>query len=162
VLGVIAALAVAHQDAEWWPLVGPALGVVLWAVLIAGRRRSTVAEALAVGAFAGGALLFGILADSLAASVLGVAVAIPLAAGFPWLHERARHLLEQPARVGLESYVGRAAEVVRWEGASGTVRLDGSLWNATSTHPLSAGDPVSVVAHSGMTLTVAPRVAHPA
>lgn len=160
-VGVVAGLAVAHQDADWWPLVGPALGVVLWAVMIARRRRTPSGEASAALVFAGGSLTFGILAGSTAASIVGAAAVVPLAGGFPWLHERARHLLEQPARVGLESYAGRAAEVVRWEGAAGTVRLDGTLWNASSTYPLDAGDPVSVVSHSGMTLEVAPRVAHP-
>lgn len=162
VLGLTAAAGIAEQDADWWPLVGPKVAVILWAVMIARRRRSPVLEGAALVLFAGGTVLFGVLADSPLAAVIGGALALPLAAGFPRLHQRARDLLEQPARVGLEAQVGSGAEVVRWKGGAGTVRLDGSLWNATSSSPLRAGDLVSVVGHHGMTLEVGPRVPDPA
>jgi membrane-bound serine protease (ClpP class) len=158
-LGAVAVAGVVDQDADWWPLIGPKLAVVLWAVMVARRRRSPSIEAVAVVLFAGGSVLFGVLADSPLAAGLGVALAVPLAAGFPHLHERARQLLDQQPRVGLEAYAGAPAEVVRWSGTAGTVRHAGSLWNATSPHPLDPGDPVTVTGHQGMTLEVAPRVA---
>jgi membrane-bound ClpP family serine protease len=160
-LGVVAAAAIVHQDAVWWPLVGPKLAVVLWAVMIARRRRSPVLEATAVVAFAGGSVVFGVLADSPVAVGVGVALAAALGGGFPRLHERARRLLDQPPLVGREALVGQVAEVIRWDGIAGTVRLAGSLWNATSEAPLTEGDPVAVVSWSGSTLGVAPRLPHP-
>jgi membrane-bound ClpP family serine protease len=159
-LGVVAVIGIAESDDTWWPLIGPKVAVVLWAVLVASRKRSAVVEAIAVGLFAGGSLVFGVMAESPLAAAFGVAVAVPLGAGFPHLHERARRLLDQQPRVGLEALVGRSSEVVRWQGTSGTVRLEGSLWNATSSHELDSGDPVTVVGHHGSTLEVAPRVAH--
>jgi membrane-bound serine protease (ClpP class) len=162
VLGLTAVAGISEQDADWWPLIGPKLGVILWAVMIARRRRSPVLEGAAVLLFAGGAVLFGVLAESALAAVVGGVLAVPLGAGFPRLHERARALLDQPARVGMEAQVGSRAEVVRWKGGAGTVRLVGSLWNATSSQPLRTGDLVSVVGHDGMTLEVAPRVSDPA
>lgn len=162
VLGLTAVAGIAEQDADWWPLVGPKLAVVLWAVMIARRKRSGSLEAAAVAFFAGGTVVFGLLADSVAAAAVGIALAVALGAGFPRLHDRARSLLEQPPRVGLEAYAGARAEVVRWKGAAGTVRLEGSLWNASSTSALRAGDLVSVVRHDGMTLEVIPRVPDPA
>lgn len=161
VFGVIAAVAVTRQDATWWPLVGPKLAVVLWAVMIARRQRSPTFEATAVLAFAGGSVAFGVMADSPGTSAVGVLLALAMGAGFPRLHDRARALLDQPARAGMESIVGQTAEVVRWKGTHGTVRLDGSLWNASSPAPLTAGDPVSVIEYSGSTLSVAPRIVHP-
>lgn len=161
VFGVIAAVAVVRQDATWWPLVGPKAAVVLWAVMIARRQRSPTLEGIAIALFAGGSVTFGVLADSPAAAGIGVVIALALGAGFPRLHERARTLLEQPARTGMEAMVGQLAEVVRWEGTSGSVRLAGSLWNATSSDPLTAGDPVSVISYSGTTLAVAPRRTSP-
>jgi membrane-bound serine protease (ClpP class) len=162
VLGLTAVAGISEQDADWWPLIGPKLAVILWAVMIARRRRSPALEATAVVLFAAGGILFGVLADSPAAAAVGALLALPLGAGFPRLHQKARDLLEQPARVGLEAQVGSQGEVVRWKGGAGTVRLDGSLWNATSSSPLRAGDPVSIVGHHGMTLEVAPRVSDPA
>jgi len=162
VLGLIAVAGISEQDADWWPLIGPKLAAILWAVMIARRRRSPVLEGAAVVLFAGGAVLFGVLADSPLAAVIGGGLAVPLGAGFPRLHERARALLDQPARVGMEAQVGSQAVVVRWKGEAGTVRLDGSLWNATSARSLRAGDPVSIVGHHGMTLEVALRVPDPA
>jgi membrane-bound serine protease (ClpP class) len=161
-LGLTAVAGISEQDADWWPLIGPKLAVILWAVMIARRRRSRALEASAVVLFAAGGILFGVLADSPAAATVGALLVLPLGAGFPRLHERARALLEQPARVGLEAQVGSQGEVVRWKGGAGTVRLDGSLWNATSATALRAGDDVSIVGHHGMTLEVAPRVPDPA
>jgi membrane-bound ClpP family serine protease len=160
VFGVVAAAAVVRQDAVWWPLVGPKAAVVLWAVMIARRQRSPALEAAAVVLFAGGALAFGLLADSAGASILGVALGLALGAGFPRLHERARALLEQPPRTGMEAVIGQGAEVVRWKGTAGTVRLAGSLWNATSPAPLKVGEAVSITAYSGSTLAVEPRIHH--
>jgi membrane-bound ClpP family serine protease len=162
VLGIAAVVGISESDDDWWPLLGPMLAVALWAVLVASRTRSRAVEAGAVGLFAGGSLVFGVLAESPLAAGFGVAIAVPLGAGFPHLHGRARRLLDQQPRVGLEAYVGRTTEVVRWQGTAGTVRLEGSLWNATSPHDLDSGDPVTVTGHHGSTLEVAPRLAHPA
>ncbi len=156
-LGVAGVTAIARQDAEWWPLVATAAGVLLWAVLVARRRRSPAVELTAVVLFGGGAVWFGALADSWSTVVLGVGLSVGAAASFPALHRAASSLLDQPVRVGMDSLVGDVGKVVSWAGQSGTVRLQGSLWNATAPQPLKKGDEVEVVGWSGMTIHVAHR-----
>jgi membrane protein implicated in regulation of membrane protease activity len=162
VLGAVAVIGIVDSDDAWWPLIGPKLAVVLWAVMVARRKRSPAIEVLAVALFAGGALVFGLLADSPLAAVLGAVLGILLGAGYPRLHERARHLLESPARVGLEAFVGSDAEVVRWRGDAGTIRHEGSLWNASSADRLRAGDRVTIAGSRGSTLDVVSAVPHSA
>ena len=156
-LGVAGVAAIVRQDADWWPLLGPATGALLWAALIARRRRSPGGELTAVLLFAGGSVVFGALADSWSTAVLGVGLALACAAGFPALHRAATRLLDQPVKVGLEALVGEVGRVVSWDGTSGIVRLQGSLWNATAPEPLTDGDEVEVVGWSRMTVQVAHR-----
>jgi len=48
-----------------------------------------------------------------------------------------------------------------WEANRGTVRLDGSLWNATADVPVRAGDEVLVVGHERMELRIIPAPVAP-
>jgi membrane protein implicated in regulation of membrane protease activity len=84
-----------------------------------------------------------------------MAAGVLLYAGFPMLHDAAMRLLDKPAKVGMDWLVGQPAVVERWHGTSGTVRAQGSLWNASGPVDLAAGDTVDVVAYAGMTVTVA-------
>jgi membrane-bound serine protease (ClpP class) len=154
VLSVGAVVGIERQDATWWPLLGPAAAVVLWSVMVAQRTRPAAGQAAAAVLFGAGSIAFGTMADSPATAIIGAIAAVVLAAAFPWLHGAARRLLERPTQVGMDSLVGKAGEVVSWSGAAGTVRLQGSLWNARSPGPLAAGDAVTVVAFAGMTLEV--------
>ena len=156
-LGIAGVAAVARQDADWWPLLATAAGALLWVVLIAWRRRSAAVEATAVLLFAGGAAVFGGLAESWGTAVLGVGLALAGGAAFPSLHAAAVRLLDQPVKVGMEALVGQVGRVVAWDEGAGTVRLHGSLWNATAPEPLAEGDEVQVVGFSGMTIQVAHR-----
>lgn len=156
VLSVAAVVGIERQDATWWPLLGPAVAVVVWCVMVARRSRPPAGQAAAAVAFGGGSIAFGAMADSPATAIIGAVAAAALAAAFPTLHGAAQRLLEGPTQVGMDSLVGATGEVVAWTGRAGTVRLQGSLWNATSNHPLEVDDPVAVVAFSGTTLEVAP------
>ena len=157
VLGIAGVAAISRQDADWWPLLATAVGALLWAVLIANRRRSPAVELFAVALFAGGAATFGALEESWGTAALGVALALAGGAAFPWLHAAAVRLLDQPVKVGMEALVGEVGRVVSWDAGAGTVRLQGSLWNATAPEPLADGDEVQVVGFSGMTIQVAHR-----
>ena len=159
VLSVGAIVGVDRQDATWWPLLGPAVSVVTWCVMVARRERPIAGQVAAALLFGGGSITFGVMADSTITAVVGAIAAVVLAADFPWVHGAAQRLLERPTQVGMDSMVGDAVEVVHWEGESGTVRLHGSLWNATSTKPLAPGDHATVVAFAGTTLAVAPPTA---
>jgi len=53
---------------------------------------------------------------------------------------------------GAEGMVGKVAEVKRWSGTEGTVRVEGELWRAESRSPLAAGDQAVVRAVRGLTL----------
>ncbi len=162
-LGVAAVVGIERQDADWWPLLGLKAAVVLWAVVIARRRRSPGVEAVAVTLVAGGSVTFGVLADSPVSAVAGVAAWPSRSApGSPGCTEAGRHLLDQPARVGFE-VVPRHHERGRPLGGR---RRDRSTWPGPSgtpprPHPLDAGDPVVVVGFTGSTLQVAPKVPHP-
>jgi membrane-bound ClpP family serine protease len=154
VLGIAGVVAIDRQSADWWPLLGPALGVVLGEVLIARRQRNPFVEALAAGLFAGGAVTFGLLADSPGTAAVGAVLTVVLAAAFPRLHAAANRLLDRPNKTGMESLVGQRGTVVRWSGSAGTVRLQGSLWNAVGAE-LRKGDEVEVVGSTGSTIEVA-------
>jgi membrane-bound serine protease (ClpP class) len=154
VLSAAAIIGVERQDATWWPLLGPATAVVLWSVMVARRSRPVAMEAAAALLFGAGSVAFGAMADSWATAVIGVVAAAALAAAFPTRHGAARRLLERPTQVGMDSFVGATVEVVAWGERSGTVRLQGSLWNARAGQPLAAGDTVTVVGFSGTTLEV--------
>lgn len=156
VLSVAAVIGVERQDATWWPLLGPAAAVVLWSVMVARRSRPLATEVAAAVLFGGGSVAFGAMADSWATAVIGVVAAAALAAAFPSLHGAARRLLERPTQVGMDSLVGTPGEIVAWDDGRGTVRVQGSLWSARSRHAFAPGDPVTVIAFSGMHLEVAP------
>jgi membrane-bound ClpP family serine protease len=159
-LGIAGVVAIDRQDAQWWPLLGPAFGVVLGEVLIARRERSPWVEGLAMALFGAGAVTFGLLADSVGTAALGLALTVGLAASFPTLHGAATRLLDRPDRVGMSSLVGEHGRVVRWDGGAGTVQLQGSLWNAVGGKvggKVKVNDDVEVVGWAGSTLEVTSR-----
>ena len=74
--------------------------------------------------------------------------------------------MDQPPQVGIEAFEGRRATVVSWDWepgrpSRGTVRLDGSLWNAVATVPVREGDEVLVVGHERMELRITPTSVAP-
>jgi len=156
---IVVIVAVADQDLTWWPLIGPALGVTTWAMLIVAQRRSTVAEVFAAGVYALGGAAFAVVNDDAASMVVTVLATAGLALGFPRLHDGATRLARRPVQVGMEALVGGVAIVDRWDRRSGTVLLEGSRWNASATHAidLTPGDPVTVVGFHGNTVDVGPR-----
>jgi len=151
----------AHGDEPWWPLALIAVAVCLWAVLIARGSAPASARLTAAGLYALGSVGFGAVAGSAAAVAVGAGAAVGLAAGFPLLLQAAVRLLEQPPHVGMDALAGRTATVVQWDGERGTVRLDGSLWNATAEVPLLPGDEVVVVGHDRMVLWIIPAPVAP-
>ena len=155
------AVGLSHGDDPWWPLVFIAVAVCLWAVLIARRAAPPAAQVTAAGLYALGSIGFGAAAGSPGAVAVGGAATVGLAAGFPLLLEAATRLLERRPHVGMEALEGRAATVVRWDGERGTVRLDGSLWNASAEVALLPGDEVVVVGHEGMVLWIIPAPVAP-
>jgi membrane-bound ClpP family serine protease len=162
VLGVTGVVALNRQEAVWWPLLGPKLAALLWAVMIARRSRSRAQEGTAVLLFAAGSIGFGLLADSPFTAVLGGVAAVALGAAFPGLHSAARRLLEGPTKVGMDSLIGQPGVVSAWTDRTGTVIVQGSRWNAAGDDGLAQGDEVEVTGYTGMTVTVVHRVRHEA
>ena len=148
---------------DWAALTLIAVGVALWAVLLVRRTASVSAQATAAGLYALGTVGFGAMAGSPGAVAVGVAATGGLAATFPILLRATDRLLDQPPQTGMEAFEGRTATVVSWDwGASrGTVRLDGSLWNATAAVPVRTGDEVVVVGHERMELRITPAPVAP-
>jgi membrane protein implicated in regulation of membrane protease activity len=156
-LGLVALLSVDNSDAPVWPLLLVVVAVGTWAVSLtmqheAGRQLQVVAAAL----FAAGSITYGLLAEDALTVAIAIAGSVALPCAFPTLERAARRLADLPPQVGMESLVGRTGEVVRIEGDTTTVRIDGSFWNARSPAALSPGTEVIVLAWSGMTLDVAP------
>jgi membrane protein implicated in regulation of membrane protease activity len=150
-----------HGHDPWWPLVFIAVAVCLWAVLVARGSAPTTARLTAAGLYALGSVGFGVAAKSPGAIAVGVGATVGLAAGFPVLLRAATRLLERPHHVGMKAFEGRTARVVRWDGDRGTVRLDGSLWNATAEVPLLPDDEVVIVGNEGMVLWIIPAPVAP-
>jgi membrane-bound ClpP family serine protease len=159
-LGIAAIVGIQRQDTPWWPLLLAVAAVALWVFMIARRSTTPIEQLLAAGLFAVGSITYGVLAHDIATVIIGVIGTVKGVVGFPLLHRAAIDLLEKPPLVGMDAFVGETAEVVRWEGLSGTVRIGGSLWNATSPMPLRPGDEVEITGYSGMTVEVAPVVHH--
>jgi membrane-bound ClpP family serine protease len=154
----LAIYAIADHDMTWWPLVGPALGVVLWAVMIATQHRSPLWEVVAAIAFGLGGAAFAIVNEDVASMVVTVIATAGLALAFPRLHDAATRLARRPPQVGMEALVGGVAIVDRWDRTGGVVLLEGSRWNAAASRAidLAPGDHVTVVGFHGNTVDVWP------
>jgi membrane protein implicated in regulation of membrane protease activity len=140
-----------------------AVAVSLWAVLLVRKSASPTGRATAAGLYALGSIGFGATAGSVGAMAVGAVATGGLSAGFPVLLGATRRLLDQPAQVGMEAFDGRTATVVSWdwEANRGTVRLDGTLWNAAADVPVRSGDEVLVVGHERMELQIIPAPVAP-
>jgi membrane protein implicated in regulation of membrane protease activity len=155
ILAVAGGAGAIRSDSPWWPLLGVGVAAICWAVAVIGGLPHSNVERAGLGAFAGGSLLYGALAGDLATVVLGTGASAGAAMIVPALGSRVAALRDAPAVTGQNALVGRAATVLRWDGTRGTIRLEGSLWNATGPAGLSAGDVVSVEGWSGLTAIVA-------
>lgn len=153
--------AAAGDDDPWWPLALVAIAVCVWALLLAARRASPGGQLAGAALFAVGSVGYGVGASDPAAIALGVAGSLALPAVFKPLLRATIRLVDLPPQTGMDSLVGRPGTVVRWGAGAGTVRIDGSLWNAEARGPLGPGDRVRVVGHQGMTLEIAPRASVP-
>lgn len=154
---------VSRRSETWAPLMLIAVAVCLWAVLLVRKTAAPSGLATAAGLYAAGSVGYGALTGSPGAMIVGAAATAGLSAGFPLLLRQTRRLLDQPPQVGMEALEGRKAVVVSWDwGANrGTVRLDGSLWNATSDIPVRPDDEVLVVGHERMELRIIPAPVAP-
>jgi membrane-bound ClpP family serine protease len=157
-LVVAGAAAVARQDDAWWPLILCAIAVCLWAVLLVRRDSPPVAQMVACGLFLVGGVGYGIATRDGLAVATGALAALGLGAAYPPLLRATGRLLDLPPQMGMEALVGRCAVVEMASGISGTVRLDGSLWNARSTFGElpPRGATVLVDGYDGMMLCVRP------
>jgi membrane-bound serine protease (ClpP class) len=65
---------------------------------------------------------------------------------------------QRPIVSGPEHMIGDRAEVIDWDGDAGRVRVQGEIWKARATEPLSKGRLVRVERIDGLTLVVQPDV----
>jgi membrane-bound ClpP family serine protease len=155
---------VSQRDETWAPLMLIAVAVCLWAVLLVRKTAAPSGLATAAGLYAVGTVGYGAVTGSVGAMGVGAVATAGLSAGFPVLLRQIRRLLEdQPPQVGMEAFEGRKAIVTawNWEANRGTVRLDGSLWNATADVPVREGDEVLVIGHERMELRIIPAPVAP-
>lgn len=160
-LGGLALVAARQQDLPWWPLSLVVAAVCWWSVLLATRRADPPAQAGAAAMFTGGSVGYGVLAGDPTTVAIAVGGSIVLPLAFRPLLRATNRLLELPAQSGMEALVGCTGTVVQWDGRAGTVRVEGSLWNARSTDELAPGADVVVVGHDRMTVHVALHSAVP-
>jgi membrane protein implicated in regulation of membrane protease activity len=155
---------ISQRDETWAPLMLIAVAVCLWAVLLVRKTASPSGQATAAGLYAVGTVGYGAVTGSVGAMGVGAMATAGLSAGFPVLLRQIRRLLEDhPPQVGMEAFEGRKAIVAswNWETNRGTVRLDGSLWNATADVPVREGDEVLVIGHERMELRIIPAPVAP-
>ncbi len=89
---------------------------------------------------------------------LVVAVALALATIMLFLGRLAMRALRQPASTGVTAMIGlrgRALAPIE-PGRPTQVAVRGEIWNATAEAPVAEGEPVTIVAVTGLTLRVAP------
>ncbi|MGI8686372.1 MAG: NfeD family protein [Acidimicrobiales bacterium] len=153
-LAVVAFGAAGDQGHPWWPLLFVVSAVCLWTVLLAGQWESPAYQLVAAGMFAAGSVGYGLLAGDPVSVVLGAGTSAAMPFCFAPLHRAATRLRQLPPQLGMEALVGRSGTVVHWGDGAGTVRVDGSLWNACSHIPLSPGTAVVVDGFTGMTVHV--------
>jgi membrane-bound serine protease (ClpP class) len=60
------------------------------------------------------------------------------------------------ASVGVQTLVGRSAEVTKALAPSGQVKVDGAIWEAHSDTPTRVGETVLITGVEGLTLEVEP------
>jgi membrane-bound serine protease (ClpP class) len=64
--------------------------------------------------------------------------------------------LRRPVVTGTQAMIGSVAEAFEDFGSSGRVRVGAELWNAHSSAPVRAGQPVRIVRVEGLSLWVEP------
>lgn len=119
-----------------------------------GALGATGVLAFAAGAF----LLFDNDQEGLAVSIpLVVGTAIVLGSGFVFIISRTSKVRRLPAATGVETLVGRRAEVREALDPAGLVFVQGALWAAVSDGPpVAVGDGVVIERREGLTLHVQP------
>ncbi len=113
----------------------------------------------AVAFFLGALMLFQDLPDEMQISMYWLIPAtIVTAAFFAWIVTYGIKSLFNPPRSGLESTLGKTAEVTDpiLPGQPGRVFFDGEYWNAESDQPLNEGDICEIVEYKGLRVTVKP------
>jgi membrane-bound serine protease (ClpP class) len=85
--------------------------------------------------------------------LVGVAAVIEIGETFFWVWLSQRHRI----KMGAETLLGAAAEVVTPCRPEGQVRIQGELWRARCESGADPGDKVRVVERDGLTLLVEPE-----
>jgi membrane-bound serine protease (ClpP class) len=113
----------------------------------------------AVAFFLGALMLFQDLPEEMQISLYWLIPATLLtAAFFAWIVTYGIKSLFAPVRSGLESTIGKTAEVtdVILPGQTGKVFFDGEYWNAESEYPLNEGDSCEILEYKGLRVFVRP------
>lgn len=160
-LAVVGSVAIADQQLEWWPLILAAAGVGVWGVSLVFKRKSPTGQIVAFALFTSGSLLFALLAEDTPTTFVAIATALGLAWAHPRLFGVTHKLMHATSEVGMESFVGKPATVIEWEGDTGRVKLGGGYWAATGDSDLVVGQQVTVLGYEGMHLTVGTQAGKP-
>ncbi len=112
----------------------------------------------AVSFFLGGLMLFQDLPQGLEVSWRWLVPATVLTTlFFVWIVTAGIKIQLAGTRTGLESMIGRRAEVVdRVSGEGGRVFVSGEYWNAVSDHEIEEGEACEIEAIDGLTMKVRP------
>lgn len=139
------------------------LGLIILAVgLLVAEAHSpsfgVLALASAISMALGATILFNGDASGLRVSWVVLAGIVAASLAFGLLVTRLA-LVSRRRKVatGSEQMIGLSGTVDSWSGTSGFVIAHGERWQAASEEPLNAGDAVSVVGRTGLTLDVAPK-----
>lgn len=150
-----------HQHRDGWPLLVPLLAAGVLGLLLMRGRIMLALELCCAAALALAGIAWGVTNHSPASTILGVVLAVATPFGFRRLHAATRRLLDGPKLSGMDALVGQPAAVVTWDrnAEAGSVRVDGSLWNArpAANVRVEPGLRYEVVGHDRLTLFIRQR-----
>ncbi|MBI3174582.1 MAG: hypothetical protein HYZ25_12730 [Chloroflexi bacterium] len=151
----LAGYAVYNLSFNLWALIVMAVSIVPFLYSVRKPKRELWLGLSLLGLVVGSVFLFS-RENGLPAVNLFVALTVAaLIVAFLWIAvgKSIRAMLERPAH-DLGALIGQEGEARTQVGAEGSVQINGELWSARSSRPISAGRHVRVVNREGFILVV--------
>lgn len=137
------------------------LAIVLFVIDVFAPTHGVLTFGGIVAFFLGALMLFNRAEPAFRLSLAWIVPATLVTAGF-FVFVLGAGLRAQrlPVRAGKETMLGKTtAALSRIDRGQGKVFVEGEYWNAVSDSPVEAGQPVEIIAISGLTLKVKPKAA---
>ena len=163
VVGAIALILVLYMSAilpvNVTGLVLIGLAVVLFLADVFSPTHGVLTAGGVIAFFLGAMMLFSQAGPGFGLSLFWIVPATVLTtAFFIFVVSKGIRAQFKPAQTGTGTMLGQTVNALsRIDSAGGKVFIEGEIWNAVSTTPVEAGQPVEVTGISGLTLQVKPK-----